>query len=149
MEPETKLYKRRWFYLLLLCILKSLTMFLFICFGQVSDVYVNYLNRSHVEVDWFFNIQSVGSLVFSPFASVLALGRYGKPNCFLAIAGIATTLAALSIVALGINSSMYPVAMIGLFFNGVSLHIMWVIKAAFPYHMASLFCRFTYVLYYY
>lgn len=133
LQDESTAIFTRWFFLSLFCFSMITTSFLVVGFGQVSDIYRLYLDRSYADIDWLALIQVTAGVVTAPVSAFLASANLIKLRNLAIVASLFTSIACFSVLALSFDSGGYTIAVIGLFFNGVSMVVYRIIRPAFSF----------------
>lgn len=132
-EDDTRAVATRWFFLFLLCFSMVVTSFLVVGFGQVSDIFCLYLDKTHDQVDWLALVQVAAGVLTAPISAFMASANLIRLRNLTIVASGFTTIACISGVILGFDSNAYTIVLICLFLNGISMVVYRIIRPAFAF----------------
>jgi len=125
------LYKRRWAYLLLLATLQLPGGFSFVCFGQMSKIFVVFFQITYVEVDWLTLSINLSAIMLAVPFSLAVFYKWGGLRRMCMTIGLCYSLGYICICASLAKSTLFPLAFVGQLLNGVASTLLLALPPIF------------------
>ena len=125
-EGRLKVYKRRWFVLLIICAAISVRSFNQSCYGPINNILSDYFELHPWQIDW---LNSSNALIFVLFSLPMILITTKLGFLFTVIAMLVLETISYMLITLGVAwRSTYSIAMVGQIFMATST----IIAASIP-----------------
>ena len=127
---ETKVYKKRWFVLVLLVCLNFLMSFTYVTFGFLNNILVAYFNTSYAAVDWITLGHNIGIFMVAPLVGWMASREIISYKSNMLVSACFQVLNTGFVVVGFTWPSLFAFVIAGQILGGVSTAFLWTVPSA-------------------